>query len=160
MSYRQLIDDARARDVARPSGEVTSCSVVGAVDIRRRAATTTLGKAHGPQLVVGDSYRAAPAEMTRLLDPVSIEATTCGDVPVFWQGGDAALSVKNGLKDLQALDNQRVVSLADNDPKLVASELRERLCGHIAPNIVQSQWGDGFGPEAAKSRTSQRMLWR
>ena len=139
LSFKQLFDDARARDVRRPKGEVTCDSVVGAINIRRRAATATHGKAHGPQRVVDDLYRVAPAEMTRILDPVAVEATVSGDVSLQWQGGDTALLIKNGLKDLQGMDNQRVVTLADIDPKLVTSGLRERLCEKIEPNVVKTQ---------------------
>ena len=53
--------------------------------------------------------------------------------------------IKNGLKDIQGMDNQRVVTLADVDPKLVTSELRERLCEKVEPNVVKTQWGDGSG---------------
>ena len=58
--------------------------------------------------------------------------------------------LKNALKNLQAMDNQRNICLADQPPKLVAGELRQRLVPHLQPNIVATQWGDGLGPASCE----------
>ena len=53
--------------------------------------------------------------------------------------------IKNPLKDLQCLTNQRSILLADQTPKGVGGELRARIANLLAPHIVTTQWGDGQG---------------
>ena len=53
--------------------------------------------------------------------------------------------IKDMLKDLQSMNNQRSILLADQTPKGVGGELRSRFAAILAPNIVKTQWGDGQG---------------
>ena len=115
------------------------------VDTRRRAAVARAGKAHGPNLVPSDLYRIAPSEVTRLLDPVTVEATLAVDVPLTYQGSDGWFLIKNHLKSHQTQENQRAICLADTEPKLSGAELRARMVPSLSGTLVSTQFGDGFG---------------
>ena len=83
--------------------------------------------------------------MARLNDPLAIEATFSMDIPLHWMGGDNGTTTKDQLKDVQALDKQRSVKLANPEPKFIGAELRARAMPLLRDSIIPSQWGDGFG---------------
>ena len=65
--------------------------------------------------------------------------------PIHWMGGDNATITKDPMKDVQALDNQRSVKLANSEPALIGAELRTRVMPLLKDSIIPTQWGDGFG---------------
>ena len=111
------------------------------LDLRRRAAAVSLGKAHGPSGVSSELFKALPASSASVYDSLALECTLSADVPLSWQGGDAGMPVKDPLKDSQDVENRRHVALADQPPKLVAGELRSRIKPQLEYRIVASQWG-------------------
>ena len=48
--------------------------------------------------------------------------------------------IKSPIKSAQELTNMREVLLADQEPKLVGSVLRERFAASLHGNIVESQF--------------------
>ena len=109
MPYADLVGKARARQRVEVEGELDCKALVGAVDLRPKAATATIGKTHGPRLVPPEVFKAAPSDMIRLLDPISVEATITADVPLGFQGGDSCVLLENPLKSHQSQENQRSI---------------------------------------------------
>lgn len=145
MNFTELIMEVRGRSRQVFEGELDPQAVVGNLDFRKRSSTCNAGKSHGPSKNVSDLFRAEAEQMARLNDPMAIEATLAVDVSLTWQGNDNAMLVKNQIGNVQALDNQRSIALADQEPKIVGGELRTRTMPHLADSIVTTQWGDGFG---------------
>ena len=149
MAFSELVERARVR--SRDFDYELECeAVVGIVDTRRRAAVCHADKAHGPGGLPSKPFRAAPSEMTRLTDPVAVEDTLTGEVPLGWQGGDNTMLLKSAIKGLQCLTNQRSILLADCNPKIVGGEIRGRMSVALAPHISSTQWGDGFGARSCE----------
>ena len=138
MSYADLVNRAcnrRRRDIG---GKLDCYAVVGAVDLERRGAVVKTGKSHGPAKLPSDVIKAATAEIVGSADPISSEATLAADVPIGWQGGDNCMLDKGGLGDAQALDNQRSIMLANQEPKLARGELRSRLVPMLKSRLVET----------------------
>ena len=53
--------------------------------------------------------------------------------------------VKSAINPAPCLKNRREIVVADEEPKVVGSIVRERLMKTFGKTIVPSQWGDGFG---------------
>ena len=150
MSYADLVNRARSRRRSDIGGKLDCYAVVGAIDLKRRGTVVKCGKSHGPANLPSDVTKAATAEIVRLIDPIAIEATLAADVPIDWQGGDNCMLDKGGLVDAQALDNQRSIMLANQEPKLAGGELRSRLAPQLKTRLVGTQWGDGFGASSCE----------
>ena len=84
--------------------------------------------------------------MIRLWDPIFIEATPAADIPIQFEGGDAAIIPTNPLLSTQDLANLREVLLANAEPKILGGVLRDRLFVSLKGCMIPSQMGEGFGP--------------
>ena len=109
VSFEQMLQDFRARKRAPPTFQLCADAVVGIVDTRNKIAKAPAGKAFGPGLVPPDLFRVAPEQISRLLDPIGVEATLSRDVPLQWQGGDVHMLVKSWASSPQSLLNRREI---------------------------------------------------
>ena len=75
MSYASLVEKSRRRSRICNHATVVSEGVVGVLDLRRRAAAVTMGKAHGTSCVTSDLFKALPASTASVYDPIAVECT-------------------------------------------------------------------------------------
>ena len=118
MSFQDLISSSRRRVRYAIAGGLDCDAVVGVIDLRKRSARANAGTSHCPALAPPDVYAIAPADMTRLMDPIIVEASLTADVPSCHQGGDGALIPKYRLGNGLAMDNHMQVIMANQEPKL------------------------------------------
>ena len=144
-SFTDHVERARVPRCTSSRVALSEHAVVGAIDFRMAAAHAKTGKGMGPAGVPSDIFSFAQEELTRIWDPVVVEATLSLDLPIQDQGGDNFMLIKSPLKPAQSLANRREILLANQEPKLAGGIVRKRVTKLLGDTVVKSQWGDGFG---------------
>ena len=119
--------------------------MVGALDLRIKAAKAPSRKAMGPTGIPAEMFGFAAEELTRIWDLAVVEFTLSVNVPIQFQGGDNAMLVKAANKSAQDLSNLSEILLANQEPKILGSVMRDRFASSLQGHITESQYGEGFG---------------